>query len=74
MEDLVNLIATNQSPSDISDKIKEILYTKSAEKINEVVPQVSASMFGQEVDEEDYDDDYENDEYEDEDEEDEDEE
>lgn len=70
----MNLIATNQSPSDISDKIKEILYTKSAEKINEVVPQVSASMFGQEVDEEDYDDDYENDEYEDEDEEDEDEE
>ena len=68
MEDLVNLIATNQSPSDISDKIKEILYTKSAEKINEVVPQVSSSMFGQEVDEEDYDDDYENDEYEDEDE------
>jgi hypothetical protein len=53
MEDLVNLIATNQSASDISDKIKEILYTKSAEKISEVTPQVSASMFGQE-DEEDY--------------------
>ena len=53
MEDLVNLIATNQSPSDISDKIKEILYTKSAEKISEVTPQVSASMFGQEDDEED---------------------
>jgi hypothetical protein len=54
MEDLVNLIATGQSPSDISDKIKEILYAKSAEKINEVTPQVSASMFGQEVDDEDY--------------------
>lgn len=53
MEDLVNLIATNQSPSDISDKIKEILYTKSAEKISEVTPQVSASMFGQEDDEDD---------------------
>jgi hypothetical protein len=63
MEDLVNLIATNQSPSDISDKIKEILYTKSAEKISEVTPQVSASMFGQEDDE---DDEYEEDEYEDE--------
>ena len=50
----MNLIATNQSPSDISDKIKEILYTKSAEKISEVTPQVSASMFGQEEDEEDY--------------------
>jgi hypothetical protein len=62
MEDLVNLIATNQSPSDISDKIKEILYAKSAEKINEVTPQVSASMFGQEVDEDEYED--EEDEYE----------
>ena len=61
MEDLVNLIATNQSPSDISDKIKEILYSKSAEKINEVTPHVSASMFGQEVDDEDYEDEDEDD-------------
>ena len=66
MEDLVNLIATGQSPSDISDKIKEILYAKSAEKINEVTPQVSASMFGQEVDEDEYED--EEDEYEEDDE------
>ena len=66
MEDLVNLIATNQSASDISDKIKEILYTKSAEKIDEVIPQVSSAMFGQEEDDEDYEDE---DEYEDDDEE-----
>lgn len=71
MEDLVNLIATGQSPSDISDKIKEILYAKSAEKINEVTPQVSASMFGQEEDDEDYE---EEGEYEEENDEDEDEE
>ena len=58
MEELVNLIATGQSPSDISDKIKELLYTKSAEKIDGVIPHVSASMFGQEMDE-DEDDDYE---------------
>jgi hypothetical protein len=68
MEDLVNLIATNQSASDISDKIKEILYTKSAEKIDEVIPHVSASMFSQEADDEDYEDEDE-DEYEDDDEE-----
>lgn len=60
----MNLIATGQSPSDISDKIKEILYAKAAEKINEVTPQVSASMFGQEEDDEDYE---EEDEYEEED-------
>ncbi len=69
MEDLVNLIVTNQSPSDISDKIKELLYTKSAEKIDEVIPHVSASMFGQEMDEDDYEDDEDEGEYEDEDEE-----
>ena len=57
----MNLIATNQSASDISDKIKEILYAKAAEKINEVTPHVSASMFGQEVDEEDYEEEDEND-------------
>lgn len=62
----MNLIATGQSPSDISDRIKEILYAKSAEKINEVTPQVSASMFGQEVDEDEYED--EEDEYEEDDE------
>ena len=67
----MNLIATNQSASDISDKIKEILYAKSAEKINEVTPYVSASMFGQEVDEEDYEDDDEEDYDDDEDDEDE---
>ena len=61
----MNLIATNQSASDISDKIKEILYAKAAEKINEVTPEVSASMFGQDEDEyedeEDEEDEYEED-------------
>ena len=62
MEDLVNLIATNQSASDISDKIKEILYAKATEKINEVTPEVSASMFGQDEDEDEEDDEYEDEE------------
>ena len=33
MEELVNLIATDSSASDVSDKIKDILYTKATERI-----------------------------------------
>ena len=34
MEDLVDLIATDASASDISDKIKEKLYAKAAEYVD----------------------------------------
>ena len=46
MEDLIDLIATDQSAADILDKIKEVLYAKSAEKIDLIRPTVSNSMFG----------------------------
>ena len=51
MEDLVDLIATDASASDISDKIKERLYAKSAEKVEAERPNVSAGLFGDESDE-----------------------
>ena len=47
MDDLLDMIATDESPSQISDKIKELLFTKSAEKINAFKPEVAASMFGE---------------------------
>jgi hypothetical protein len=50
MDDLMDMLATDQSASEISDKIKEILYTKSAEKIDAAKPDAAASLFGQEVD------------------------
>ena len=31
MDDLLNMIIADESPSQVSDKIKEILYAKSAE-------------------------------------------
>ena len=34
MEDVIDLIATDASPSDVSDKMKEILYAKAAERID----------------------------------------
>ena len=46
MEDLVDLIATDASSSDISDRLKDILYAKSAERIETSRPDIAASLFG----------------------------
>ena len=50
MEDLVDLIATDASASDISDKIKERLYAKAAEYVDAARPVVGADLFGDEAD------------------------
>lgn len=42
----MDMLVADESPSEISDKIKEILFSKSAEKINDIRPGVSASLFG----------------------------
>jgi len=43
--DLLNILMSNNSAEAASDKIKEILYTKSAEKINSYRPVIAQSMF-----------------------------
>ena len=48
MEDVIDLIATDASPSEVSDKMKETLYAKAAERIDIARPYVSNAMFGQE--------------------------
>ena len=48
MEDVIDLIATDASPSNVSDKMKEILYAKAAERIDIARPYVFNAMFGQE--------------------------
>lgn len=45
MEELLDMIVSDESPSQISDKIKEILFTKSAEKINDFRPQIANNLF-----------------------------
>jgi len=45
MDDLLDMIAADESPSQISDKIKELLFAKSAEKIDDFRPLVANSMF-----------------------------
>ena len=47
MDELMDMIATDESPSQISDKIKDLLFAKSAEKIDAFRPVVSQSMFGE---------------------------
>jgi hypothetical protein len=47
MDDLLDMIATGESSSQISDKIKDLLFTKSAEKIDTFRPSVAQSLFGE---------------------------
>jgi hypothetical protein len=47
MDDLLDMIAADESPSQISDKIKDLLFAKSAEKIDEFRPAVAQSVFGE---------------------------
>ena len=46
MEELVDLIATDASPSDVSDKIKDALMAKAAARIDAFKPEVAADVFG----------------------------
>lgn len=48
MEDVIDLIATDASAADISDKMKEILYAKAADRVDIARPYVANAMFGQE--------------------------
>ena len=45
MDELLDMIATDSSASDISDSIKDTLYSKAAEKINSRRPDIAATMF-----------------------------
>ena len=49
MEELVDLIATDASPSDVSDKIKDALMAKAAARIDAFKPEVASTVFDGEV-------------------------
>ena len=49
MEELVNMIATDASAADVSDQIKDILYAKSAKKIDDLRPVAAGNLFGAEA-------------------------
>ena len=52
MEELVDLIATDASPSDVSDKIKDALMAKAAARIDALKPEIASSVFDAEAPEE----------------------
>jgi hypothetical protein len=51
MEDLLDMIVSDEAPHAISDKIKELIYAKSAEKIEAIRPNVSNALFNSEEEE-----------------------
>ena len=44
----MDMMATDESPSQISDKIKDLLFAKSAERVDGYRPDVASSLFGDE--------------------------
>ena len=52
MEELVDLIATDASASDVSNKIKDALMAKAATRIDALRPTVASSVFDDEAPEE----------------------
>ena len=49
MEELVNMIATDASAADISDQIKDVLFAKSAKRVDELRPHAAGNLFGTEA-------------------------
>jgi hypothetical protein len=47
MEEIIDLIATDSAASDISNKIKEVLFSKAAERVETARPLVASSLFGE---------------------------
>ena len=48
----MDMIATDESPLQISDKIKDLLFTKAAEKVDDFRPEIANSIFNSETEEE----------------------
>ena len=43
--DLMDMIIADESPSSVSDKIKDILFSKTAEKVDASRPEVAKNTF-----------------------------
>ena len=50
MDELMSLLVKDESPSEVSDAIKDQLFSRTAEKIQNVRPQVAASVFDGDID------------------------
>ena len=52
MDELIDMIAMDKSPSEVTDKIKDVLYGKAAERISALKPDVASQMFDPTTDDE----------------------
>lgn len=43
--EFIDMVMSDASPNDLSDNIKQMLFAKSVEKIDEIRPYVAAQMF-----------------------------
>ena len=48
-QELMDMIIADESPSTISDRIKDMLFAKSAERVDNFKPVVAADTFGDEA-------------------------
>ena len=52
MDELMNLMIADESPSEISDSIKNQLFAKGAERVDALKPEVANAMLGYELESE----------------------
>ena len=52
MDELMNLMIADESPSDISDSIKNQLFAKAGARVDELKPAVANAMMGYELESE----------------------
>ena len=52
MDELIDMIAMDKSPSEVTDKIKDALYGKAATRIDALKPEVASTVFADEAPEE----------------------
>jgi hypothetical protein len=45
MDELMDMIIGDETPTNISDKIKDVLYTKAHERVSAIKPSVSNNVF-----------------------------
>ena len=52
MDELMNLMIADESPSEISDSIKQQLFAKGAARVDALKPAVANAMMGYEIEDE----------------------
>jgi len=53
----MDMIVTDESPSQISDTIKDLLFAKASERVDDFKSEVADSLFGDDESEEEYEED-----------------